>query len=129
MHRFRVRHRSGNIGRHLDEGWNIGGGVGTNFNSYLGARLTTIRSELTESLPILRDFPVGMFTSAFPCHSASVGEVELGQGGKGLSCPATKKEREQGLLSPLLASVSFSPLQTLLRHEASIAFATTDLAR
>ena len=32
-----VRHRSGNIGRHLDEGWNIGGGVGTNFNSYLGA--------------------------------------------------------------------------------------------
>src|SRR5262249_25709194 len=27
----------GNTGRHLDEGWNIGGGVGVNFNSYLGA--------------------------------------------------------------------------------------------
>src|SRR5579863_5873145 len=27
----------GNTGRHLDEGWNIGGGVGINFNSYLGA--------------------------------------------------------------------------------------------
>jgi opacity protein-like surface antigen len=27
----------GNTGRHLNEGWNIGGGVGYNFNSYLGA--------------------------------------------------------------------------------------------
>jgi hypothetical protein len=27
----------GNTGRHLDEGWNVGGGVGYNFSQYVGA--------------------------------------------------------------------------------------------